>query len=85
MARSDEGTTCDCTVHIGQLFPGDTPILPEKLPEVVWVASVQAAQICLAYIDILRRGVGVQLLMPLLQEMLLYPLTMIGSSVNTVY
>ena len=66
------------TVHGGQLIPGDAAVLPQEAPEVIWVAGVQTAKVGLADVDVLWSCVGVQLLVPLLQEALLYALEMMA-------
>ena len=65
---------CDRVVHVGQHVARDVATVPQNLPEVAVVAGVQEGQVGLADGDVLRRGVGVQLLVPLLQEVALYAL-----------
>ena len=69
-----QGLTCDGVVHGSQCLPGESTLLPERMPEVAAVPAVQEVYIGLADGDVSRRRVGVQLLMPLLQELVLDPL-----------
>ena len=63
--------TCDGVVHIGELVARDAVVVPEEAPEIVHVARLQRADIGFADADVLRGGVGVQLLVPLLYKLVL--------------
>ena len=58
-------------VHGGKCLAGEAAALPEGVPEVAAVAGVQKIDVGLADGDVGRRGVGVQLLVPLLQKVVL--------------
>jgi hypothetical protein len=65
------GRTSDGVVHGGECLSGEAAALPEGVPELAAVATVQEVDVGLADGDVGRRGVGVQLLVPLLQEVVL--------------
>lgn len=66
-----EQRTSDGVVHGGEGLPGEAAALPQRVPEHSAVAAVQEIDVGLADGDVGRRGVGVQLLVPLLQEVVL--------------
>lgn len=65
------GRTSDGVVHGGECLSGEAAALPEGVPELAAVATVQEVDVGLADGDVGRRRVGVQLLVPLLQEVVL--------------
>lgn len=65
------GRTSDGVVHGGKCLSGEAAALPEGVPELAAVATVQEVNVGLADGDVGRRRVGVQLLVPLLQEVVL--------------
>lgn len=69
--RQMHGPRGDGVVHGLQLLPGDLAVVPEHPEVVVVVGRVQVRQVRLADGDVFRGGVGVQLLVPLLQKLLL--------------
>lgn len=80
MARSDHtpamrnepvGQTCDGVVHGSKGISSESTLFPEGVPKEAAVSAVQEVYIGLANGDVSRSGICVQLLMPLLQELVL--------------
>ena len=69
-----ETLTCDGVIHVGERLAGEAAALPERVPKLAAIPRMQKIDVRLADGDVGRRCVGVQLLMPLLQEMVLYSL-----------
>mmetsp|Transcript_22316 Transcript_22316/g.61891 ORF Transcript_22316/g.61891 Transcript_22316/m.61891 type:complete len:214 (-) Transcript_22316:961-1602(-) len=59
-------------LHGSEILPGEAVVVPQVGPEIVPVAGVQKVEVCLTDGNVLRSGVRVELLVPLLQEAVLY-------------